>query len=77
MRERVRMIMGEVFGVELAELGDEVTSSGLPAWDSLAHLELMLELELEFGVEILSEEMPKLLSLDAIERYLQRELQTT
>ncbi len=72
MRDRVRRIMAEVFGVD--ELPENVTTADVAQWDSLRHLELMLELELEFGVEISSEVMPELVSLDAIETYLQDEV---
>jgi acyl carrier protein len=70
MREQVRRVMADVFEVDPAELPDHVTSQDLEQWDSLRHLELMLELEREFGVEISSEAMPELLSLDAVEAYL-------
>jgi acyl carrier protein len=42
----------------------------LPGWDSLRHLELMLELEMCFGVRIPAEEMPELTSIGAIEEAL-------
>ncbi len=61
--------MAEVFGVD--ELPENVTTEDVGQWDSLRHLELMLELELEFHIEISSEAMPELVSLDAIEAYLQ------
>jgi acyl carrier protein len=70
MRDQLRNIIAQVFNVDPSELPDHVTSEDLPAWDSLRHLELMLELEIAFGVEISSEAMPELLSLDAIEAYL-------
>jgi acyl carrier protein len=66
--------MADVFNLDWAELPDGVWSEDVEAWDSLHHLELMLELELEFGIEISSEAMPELSSLDAIEAYLRAQV---
>ena len=46
---------------------------GSTDWDSLHHIELMLAIEMEFGVQISSEAMPALLSVDAIEEYLREQ----
>jgi acyl carrier protein len=71
MRDRVRAIMADVFEIDPAQLPDTVTSDDLEQWDSLAHLSLMLELETDFGVEIASDAMGELLSLEAIVTYLE------
>jgi acyl carrier protein len=68
------MIMTDVFGIDATDLPENVSYSELAEWDSLRHLELMLELEQEFDTEISSEAMPELLSLDAIEQYLRTEV---
>jgi acyl carrier protein len=70
MRERLRELAGDTFGVAVAEVPDDASPEVLPQWDSLNHIELMLALELEYGVQISSEVLPELLSLGAIEEYL-------
>ncbi len=45
----------------------------IAGWDSLHHLELMLALEMEFGVQLSSDVMPTLLSADAIEDCLREQ----
>lgn len=70
MRERLRELAGEAFGVSVAEVPSDASPEVLPQWDSLNHIELMLALELEYGVQISSEVLPELLSLGAIEEYL-------
>ena len=70
MRERLRELAGETFGVAVAEVPDDASPEVLAQWDSLNHIELMLALELEYGVQISSEVLPELLSLGAIEDYL-------
>ena len=54
----------------MADVPEDASPEQMTDWDSLRHLELMLALELEFGVQISSEAMPELLSVDAIEEYL-------
>ena len=70
MRERLRELAGDAFGVSVAEVPEDASPEVLPQWDSLNHIELMLALELEYGVQISSEVLPELLSLGAIEEYL-------
>ncbi len=76
MRERIRAAMATVFDRPLAEIGEDASPESLEDWDSLHHLELVLELELEFGVRVPAETVPEMLSVDAIEETL-RELAAT
>lgn len=62
--------MAEVFQLSADQIPAEATNEDLERWDSLSHLELMLAVEMEFGVQISSEAMPLLLSLEAIEEQL-------
>lgn len=73
MRDRLRELAGQTFGVPVSDVPDDASPEVLPQWDSLNHIELMLALELEYGVRISSEVLPELLSLDAIEEYLQEQ----
>jgi acyl carrier protein len=43
----------------------------LDEWDSLGHLELVAQVEREFGVSLDFEDIPKLTSLDALRAHLQ------
>jgi acyl carrier protein len=70
MRDRVRQTIATVWSVPPDEIPDDADATSLPGWDSLRHLELMLELELSFGVRIPAEEMPELTSIGAIEEAL-------
>ncbi len=70
MSERIKRSMASVFGVPIASIPDDATINVFPEWDSLRHLELMLALEKEFGVHISTNAMLELLSMRAIEEYL-------
>ena len=67
MRDRVRQTMASVWSVPADEIPEDADTTSLPSWDSLRHLELMLELEMSFGVRIPAEEVPELTSIGAIE----------
>lgn len=70
MHERIKQIMARVFEMQAEEVPDSASASSLTKWDSLGHIELMLALEMELEIELTSDEMLELLSLEAIERYV-------
>jgi acyl carrier protein len=73
MRDRLKPILADVFDMPEAEVPDDASAERITNWDSLHHIELMMAIELEFGVKVSSEEMPGLLSVDAIEEYLREQ----
>ena len=73
MREDIRAILAEVFGLTPADVPDDASVDTLEGWDSLHHMELMLELEMRFGVQMTTDVMPTLISVDAIDEYLQEQ----
>jgi acyl carrier protein len=70
MRDRVRQAMASVWNVPADEIPEDADTTSLPSWDSLRHMELMLELEMSFGVRIPADELPELTSVGAIEEAL-------
>lgn len=70
MRDHVKRLMARTFGIAERQIPDDSGLNGLPEWDSLRHLQLMLALEMEFGVRISTEEMLELVSLEAIEAFV-------
>ncbi len=70
-RERIRRVIAATFAVPVADVPENAAAGALSSWNSLGQLELMLALETEFGVQIRSDAMIDLLSIDAIEQYLQ------
>jgi acyl carrier protein len=70
MRDRIKQTMASVWNVPADEIPEDADATSLPGWDSMRHLELMLELEMTFGVRISAEEVPELTSIGAIEEAL-------
>lgn len=70
MSEQIKSVMARIFELPVSEISDEATIEAVPEWDSLKHLELMLELEVEFSIVIPAVTMLELLSYDAIEKHI-------
>ena len=69
--ERLRGVFADVFGVRADSVGDEASPASIEAWDSVAHLNLILALEGEFMVQFEAEEIPELASFRAIRERLE------
>jgi len=59
--------------VDAATINSETTAAHLPGWTSMAHLELVLALEKQFGVMFEAEEIADLASVSAIVAAVGRE----
>jgi acyl carrier protein len=72
---RVQGIVADLFSIPVAEIMLETSSDTIESWDSLQHLNLMLALEEEFGVQFAPEEIDKLNSVQSIVGLLDLKLQ--
>jgi acyl carrier protein len=70
VREQLKRVLADVFVVPAEDLPDDATIDDIPQWDSLRHFELMLALEMEFGLRISTSDMLELLTVEAIEDYI-------
>ncbi len=70
MRDRLKRLMAELFECAPEAIPDDASPETLAGWDSLRQVELMLALELEFGVRVPAEQMLELVTLAGIEDYL-------
>jgi acyl carrier protein len=60
--DKLKQVMAAVLRVRAADIGDETSPDSVEAWSSLAHLDLILAIEEEFGVTIPDEEVGDLTS---------------
>jgi acyl carrier protein len=68
--QRLREVMSAVFGIEVSAIDADASSTTIAEWDSVRHLQLMLALEEEFGVQFDTDELASLRSLSMIEQRL-------
>lgn len=71
MREKIINIVSRVFEVEVNENTDQ---KNCDAWDSLRHLNLIIELEDEFNISFEPEEIAQLKSIALIEELISQKL---
>ena len=70
LEQRVPILLAEAFQVPHAEITSDLAFGDLPQWDSMGHMELMMLLEEQFGIEISTETIAELVSVPAIIQYL-------
>ncbi|MEI6681681.1 MAG: acyl carrier protein [Bacteroidota bacterium] len=58
----------------LSEIADDISQKNCEKWDSLRHLNLIIELESEFDISIEPEEIAEMKSFEDVFRILQRKL---
>ena len=62
----VRQTVAEVFLVDTQQVSAESSPESIPAWDSIGHLNLVLAMEQKFGMTFDSDQIPQLISVQAI-----------
>jgi acyl carrier protein len=72
MNARLLQIISRLFQMPADRIDAETGPHSVAAWDSAGHLNLMLELEKEFGVKLDDDEVVELVSVGAIEEALRR-----
>jgi acyl carrier protein len=64
--ERAREMLAECLGLPIGEIGADARLGSPAAWDSLAHVRIVLALEAECGRELSAQEILGLTSLKAL-----------
>ena len=67
---RVQKLLAEALQVSNEQVNADLAFGDLPQWDSMGHMEVMLSLEEQFGIEIDADIIATLTSLPAISNYL-------
>lgn len=70
----IQRSVADVFQVDLESVRPESSPDTIGSWGSLQHLNLVLALEQEFGVEFTPEEIEQLLSVELIEALVEEKL---
>lgn len=73
-RDKIKAIMAQVFKLSVEEVADDASQQTLSAWDSLAHLNLIVALETDFDISFEPEEIAEMTSLPKVETALAAKL---
>ena len=72
LNSRLEKVIREVFPIEAETIDENWTSDDIPDWDSVGHLNLIMEIEKEFDIKIEIEEMFEVEKLGDIIPILQK-----
>ena len=70
MNEKLLAIFTSTLGIPAGEIVEETSMANTTAWDSVAHLNLILSLEQEFGLRFSPEEFMQMQSVASLRRML-------
>ena len=70
MKEQILIIMAEVFELDILDFPNEVNQELIDNWDSLRHLNLIVELEKAFDVSFEPEEISEMIYIEKIEQVI-------
>jgi acyl carrier protein len=71
--KKIQYVLATTLKVSPEKITKETSDKDLAAWDSLAHVNLMMSLEQTFDLFLEVEEFPKLTSVPAILEYLREQ----
>jgi acyl carrier protein len=71
LMQNVQQLLADCLQAPLADITPTLEFGDLPQWDSLGHMEVMMRLEEEFGVEINADTIAALISIPAICNYIE------
>jgi len=67
----VQNALAAALNVDASEITAETQFGDLPQWDSMGHMEVLVALEKEFGVEVTADTITNLISVPAICQYIE------
>jgi acyl carrier protein len=73
LNQRLSETISSVLKVSVESITPDTSQQNTAAWDSMAHLQLVLRLEDAFGVRFRSDEIPVLTSVGLIRDALERQ----
>ena len=71
MSDRISEIVSLVIDVPVENINEDTSPDNTPAWDSMAHLNLIMALESEFQVSLKPEDAMEMLSMKLIKIILE------
>jgi len=66
MENRIKEVMSDVFNIDIESINNNSSPDNIENWDSLKHMNLIVALEEEFGVEFDDNDIENLLNFQLI-----------
>ena len=64
--EKINTILVEMFKVSMEEANKDLGMTDIANWDSLTHMNLIVTIEDEFGIELSGDDIAEMISFDQI-----------
>lgn len=74
MNDKVKSIMANVFRTDIENITDEMKQKDVSFWDSLRHLNLIVELEEQFEISFEPEEIAEMITFKKVIFYINQKL---
>ncbi|MBT8447398.1 MAG: acyl carrier protein [Gammaproteobacteria bacterium] len=72
MQDAIKQVMAQILEVEITAIDADSSPESIDSWDSLKHMQLIMALEDEFGIEFPDDAIPELVRFSTIEITLQQ-----
>jgi acyl carrier protein len=72
--EKLTQVFREVFDEDTLVLTDEMTADDVDAWDSLSHVNLMIAIEIAFGIEFKQNEIQSFANVGELRQSIEEKL---
>jgi acyl carrier protein len=72
--EKLTQVFREVFDDDTLVLTDEMTADDVDAWDSLSHVNLMIAIEIAFGIEFKQNEIQSFANVGELGQSIEEKL---
>ena len=69
--QKLKGVLAKIFNVDVSMITNDATPDTIENWDSLRHMNLVVSLEEEFGVELSDDQVVEILSYQLIKIVLQ------
>jgi acyl carrier protein len=66
MEPKIKAIMAKCFKIDIYEINDETSADNIEQWNSLQHVELMVDLQKAFDVEFTDSQLVEMLSYKTV-----------
>lgn len=73
MKDRVKEIIGEILDVNVNDISDDALILDELGADSIAVMEIVMELETEYDMEVDTDQIPNLKTVNDIVSYLEKQ----
>ena len=74
MEKKLFKIISKVFNVPLEQVNNESSPDTIPEWDSLKHMNLILAIEQEFGIQFTEVQIIEMLNVALIKELLKEHI---